>query len=88
MNFLFFDIECANSYGKHFSICSFGYCITTENFKIIKKEDIVINPESKFEKRLLTKNSDCPLAYPEEFFKQQPNFDFYYKKSQTYFQII
>lgn len=80
MNFLFFDIECANSYGKHFSICSFGYCITTENFKIIKKEDIVINPESKFEKRLLTKNSDCPLAYSEEFFKQQPNFDFYYKK--------
>ena len=80
MNFLFFDIECANSYGKHFSICSFGYCITTDNFKILKKEDLVINPESKFEKRLLDKNSDCSLAYTEDFFVKQPNFDFFYPK--------
>ena len=80
MNFLFFDIECANSYEKHFSICSFGYCITTDDFKILKKEDLVINPESKFEKRLLNKNSDCSLAYTEDFFVKQPNFDFFYPK--------
>ena len=80
MNFLFFDIECANSYGKHFSICSFGYCITNDNFEILKKEDLVINPESKFEKRLLNENSDCPLAYTEDFFIKQPTFNFFYPK--------
>lgn len=88
MNFLFFDIECANSYGKHFSICSFGYCITNDNFEIFKKEDLVINPESKFEKRLLNENSDCPLAYTEDFFIKQPTFNFFIQKFQIYFQRI
>ena len=76
MQYLFFDIECSD--GIH--ICSFGYCLTDENFKVIKKEDIVINPESRF---ILSKNKKRPkinLAYSEEYFNSKQNFSYYYPK--------
>ena len=37
MKYLFFDIECAD--GGKATICSFGYVITDENFKILRRED-------------------------------------------------
>lgn len=76
MYYLFFDIECSD--GIH--ICSFGYCLTDDKFNVIKKEDIVINPESKF---ILSKNKRRPkinLAYSEEFFVKQKNFLSHYPK--------
>ena len=48
MKYVFFDIECSNSFVESSKICSFGYVLTDEKFNIIKKEDIFINPSGKF----------------------------------------
>ena len=84
MKYLFFDIECSD--GKH--ICSFGYVLTDDNFKIIEKEDILINPEaifhtgawskSKREKNVRDRGID--LAYPKEKFLASPKFPHYYER--------
>ena len=44
MKYLFFDIECCD--GNH--ICSFGYVIVNNNFEILEKKDLVMNPEKRF----------------------------------------
>ena len=44
MRYLFFDIECSE--GK--SMCSFGYVLTDEKFRILEKDDILMNPEAIF----------------------------------------
>ena len=72
--YLFFDIECSNGY----NICSFGYCLISEQLKVLDKKDIIINPENKF---ILAKKGNRPrieLAYPEEFFYKQDNFKAFY----------
>ena len=68
---MFFDIECCD--GNH--ICSFGYVITNEKFKILKKEDILINPQMPF--RLGRANFDpaISLAYKQKEFRRSPNFN-------------
>lgn len=73
--YLFFDIECSNGY----NICSFGYCLISEELKVLSKKDIIINPENKF---VLAKKGNRPkieLAYPEEYFYKQDNFKAYYE---------
>ena len=75
MNYLYFDIECCD--GNH--MCSFGYVITNENFEILKKEDIVINPEKKFGLGRDRFNPRISLAYSEDVFKKSPNFKYYYQ---------
>ena len=45
MNYLFFDVECISCKGGTGKLFSFGYVLTDENFKIIEKDDIVINPD-------------------------------------------
>ena len=37
MNYLFFDVECANSFDGVGKICEFGYVFTDENLNIIKQ---------------------------------------------------
>lgn len=76
MNNLLFDIECCDGY----HICSFGYVIFDNNFKVVKKEDIIINPEKKF--RLAGKDQEprIHLAYEESTFKSAEIFIAYYKK--------
>ena len=75
-NLLFFDIECSNGH----DICSFGYLIVDNNFNIIIKEDLLINPNAPF---ILAKKGEKPkiqLAYSELTFKKQPIFKHYYSK--------
>lgn len=61
-------------------MCSFGYVITDENFNIIAKEDIFINPSGKFKLKGRRGQIDIELKYPEEFFRQHGKFpDYYYK---------
>ena len=48
MEYVFFDIECACVYKNVAKICVFGYCVCDEQFHILKKEDILINPNGKF----------------------------------------
>ena len=78
MKYLFFDIECAD--GGKATICSFGYVIADENFKILRREDIVINPQGKFYLTGRAGRPDVHLAYPEATFKRAPSFDKFYNK--------
>lgn len=76
MNFLFFDIECCDGY----HICSFGYVLTNENFEIIKKEDILINPEKPFKLARSGFDPNVKLAYPEYIFRVQKPFNIHFAK--------
>lgn len=78
MKYLFFDIECAD--GGFTTICSFGYVIADENFKILRREDIVINPQGRFFLTGRAGRPDVQLAYPIETFKRAPSFDRFYNK--------
>ena len=80
MKYVFFDIECANCFQGNGKICSFGYVITDEKFKILEKKDIPMNPHSKFH---LFGNKNHPgivLAYDEKTFNSSPDFIHFYKK--------
>lgn len=77
MQYLFFDIECANCFEGKGKICSFGYVLTDENFEILEKEDLIINPRARF---YLTgrKGDDIQLAYPQSVFRHAPAFPAFY----------
>ena len=84
MNYLFYDLECANCRNKCAKISSFGYVLTDENFKIIKKENILINPEAGFyfndkeTKKLVISNPDNL----EDYLKS-PNYKEAYEKIKS-----
>ena len=70
MNYLYFDIECCD--GNH--ICSFGYVIVNEEFKILDKKDILINPEHAFKLGRAGFDPRIHLAYTEAEFINGSNF--------------
>ncbi len=74
MNLVFFDIECASVNKNSAKICAFGYVVCDENFNIVKKEDILINPRGKF--RLTDRSGDKGLILPYSYgdFKNYPPF--------------
>ena len=79
MEYVFFDIECACVYKNVAKICVFGYCVADENFNIIKKEDILINPNGKF--HLTDRGGDgIVLPYDYEDFKKYPDFKKFYPR--------
>ncbi|MBQ7788732.1 MAG: hypothetical protein IJ398_03665 [Clostridia bacterium] len=79
MEYIFFDIECANCFHGHGKICSFGYVITDEKFNIIQKSDILINPHSKFHLYGHGNHPGIVLGYDEKAFNSSPDFKHYYK---------
>ena len=81
MQYLFFDIEASE--GR--SICSFGYVLTDETFRVIAKEDVLINPEARFctqawNKKKREEGKGITLAYPEKTFRKSPSFPKRYEK--------
>lgn len=86
MNYVFFDIECANCFQGRGKICSFGYVITNERFKILEKKDIVINPHSKFHLAGHGNHPGIVLAYDEKKFKASPIFPVYYDRIRALLQ--
>ena len=71
MNYLFFDIECANCYNGKGKIYSFGYLLTDQNFNILTPPtDLLINPNCKFDFYV----KKHILAYDVSFVKQNPDF--------------
>lgn len=68
VKYLFFDIECANP--RFNSICTFGYVLTDEEFRVIDQRDILINPETGYDKYVV-KNI---LHYPVELLNSQMPF--------------
>ena len=73
MKYLIFDIECCD--GKH--ICEFGYVLIDEDFNVLERDCITINPEHKFKLAGREKESDISLAFSEEVYYNSPKFDFY-----------
>lgn len=73
MNYLFFDIECAD--GGKATICSFGYVKCTLAFEVMEQRDILVNPESDFHFDEKKGKGDFALAYPHEMFYSAPTFD-------------
>ena len=76
MKYLFFDIECCD--GIH--ICEFGYVITDEQFKVLDKECILINPEAPFKLEGRKDGRDLYLTHSEEEYRASPIFTAYYDK--------
>jgi DNA polymerase III epsilon subunit-like protein len=77
MNYLFFDIECANCDNGIGKICSFGYVLCDNKFNILEKNDILVNPNAKFSYGVFSKKF-ITLAYPQSEFICQPKFDILY----------
>lgn len=85
MNYVFFDIECANCIEGQAKICSFGYVITDAQFNVLEKEDLVVNPKAPF---LLTGRKNRPfiqLAYSKTEFKKAPTFPYIYDRLKSLF---
>jgi len=83
MKYVFFDIECANCFQGHGKICSFGYVITDEKFKILEKKDILMNPHSKFQLFGRKNRPGIVLGYDEKTFNSSPDFIHFYKKIRS-----
>ncbi len=75
MNYLFFDIECAGVFKNVAKICAFGYCVTDEQFHILEKEDILINPQGGFHLTDRKGEQGIVLPYKYEDFKKYPTFE-------------
>ena len=65
MNLVFFDIECASVTKYSAKICAFGYVVCDENFNIIKKEDILVNPKGGF--HLTDRKGDKGIVLPYSY---------------------
>ena len=80
MSLVFFDIECASVYKTTAKICAFGYVVCDENFNIIEKEDILINPKGAF--HLTDSKGEKGLVLPYKYadFKKYPDFRAVYPK--------
>lgn len=77
MKYLFFDLEYATSKGGNIKICEFGYVVTNENFSILDRNNMIINPNIKREewdwrvvKTILTRRI--------REYENNPEFDYYY----------
>ncbi len=74
MQYLFFDIECASVFKTTAKICAFGYCLTDERFRVLKKEDILLNPQGRFHLTDRKGTQGLVLPYSYEAFKNYPTF--------------
>ena len=74
MKYLFFDIEGACP--KLSTIATFGYVLTDEDLGVIAREDILMNPNSKYD-WYVVKNL---LSYTKAQLAAEPKFNFHYGK--------
>ena len=77
MTYLFFDIEGACP--KLSTIATFGYALTDESFGVLAREDILMNPASRYDWYVL-KNL---LSYTKAELAKQPKFDAHYDKLKS-----
>lgn len=76
MRYLVFDIECCD--GKH--ICEFGYVIADENFNVLEKDVLLINPEKPFNLKNRPGQKDLDLYFPDEEYYAAPLFPERYER--------
>lgn len=83
MKFLFFDLECARTFkGGNGVICEFGYVLTDENFDVLKKDVLLIAPETDFNKYVV----ENMLAFKKEEYEAAPNFEARYEEIKRLFE--
>ncbi len=80
MKYVFFDIECACVFKNVAKMCAFGYVVTDENFALLEKNDLLINPRGKFHLTDRKGKEGLVLPYAYEDFKKYPPFPAAYKK--------
>lgn len=79
MRFLFFDLEYATSRGGECKICEFGYVVTNEQFRVIERENLIINPNidrSEWDYRVVR----TILTRTIKEYEQNPIFTYYYDR--------
>lgn len=81
MKYLFFDIECANSFKGVCKMCSFGYAITNDKLEVLESKDIIMDPEDKFDWYLVSKKkSKAKLAYKPDYYRLFQSFPYHYNE--------
>ena len=80
MKYVFFDIECACVYKSVAKICAFGYVLADENFNVLEREDILLNPRGKFHLTDRKGREGLVLPYVYEDFKKYPAFPAAYSR--------
>ena len=73
MKFLAFDIEAANGYMPS-SICSVGVVIADEQFNVLSRENIWINPKTKYNLNGTRKNVGIDLHLDKALLDASPDF--------------
>ena len=82
MKYLAFDIEAANGY-KLSSICSIGIVIADEQFNILSRQNIWINPKTKYNLNGTRKNVGIDLHLDKNLLDNSPDFSQVYDKIQS-----
>ena len=81
MDYLFFDIECANCFHGSGKICEFGYVITDERFEIKEKDIFLVDPNSSFDWYVVKKM----LAYSKEQYLAAADYPAIFPKIKSLF---
>lgn len=82
MKYLAFDLEAANGY-KLSSVCSVGVVIADEQFNIISRENIWINPKTKYNLNGTRENVGIDLCLDKELLDSSPDFSEVYPRLKT-----
>lgn len=85
MDYLAFDIEAANGY-KPYSICSIGIVVADEKFNIKHKENIWINPKTKYNLNGTRKNVGIDLHLDSQLIESSPDFTQVYEKIKSFLE--
>jgi len=75
--FIFFDIECIQVASRDY-IFSFGYVLCDQDFKVIKQEDILINPNIHFQV-----STGVKIHYGWNKISSQPTFIEFYEQIKS-----
>ncbi|MBR2974508.1 MAG: 3'-5' exoribonuclease [Clostridia bacterium] len=79
MKYLAFDIEAANGY-KQYSICSIGIVVSDTKFNILHRENVWINPKTKYNLNGTRKNVGIDLHLDKKLLDSSPDFSQVYGK--------
>ena len=90
MKFLFFDIECSNCFAGKYKMCEFGYVLTDENFKVLRKDAIPMSPgrrnhANRFDLTIYKRDPSFQWAYDFDTYFESPEFPEYYEKIRGLF---
>jgi len=84
MKTVFFDTECANCFDGRGKICELGYIVCDENFNVIERENLIINPDAPFDKKGFAMRK-IKLSLPYGEYGKRDTFPSFYEKIKKIF---